>query len=115
MSFCPRCNKRPAKRFYPALRTKICAVCCARERMIELACPESCPYLVDARVSASKRERALRAKEAITVTANDMALSERALISLEAIELAIVNALRGVGGPAIQGIEDEEILTAVQN
>ncbi len=115
MSLCPQCNKRPAKRFCPALRTRICAICCARERMIELACPESCPYLVDARVSASKRESALRAKEAITVTAPEMTLNERALTSLEAIELAIVNAQRGVGSPAIHGIDDAEILAAVQN
>jgi hypothetical protein len=83
--------------------------------MIDLACPESCPYLVDARVSASKRESALRAKEATTITATDRTLNQRALTSLEAIELAIVNAQRGVGGPAIQGIDDAEILAAIQN
>ncbi len=115
MPLCPQCNKRPAKRFCPALKTKICAICCARERMIELACPESCPYLVDARVSAGKRESALRAKEAITVTASDVTLNERALTSLEAIELAIVNAQRGVGSPAIHHIDDAEILAAIQN
>jgi hypothetical protein len=115
MSLCPQCNNRPAKRFCPALRTRICAICCARERMLELACPESCPYLVDARVSATKRESALRAKEATTITASDRTLNERALTSLEAIEFAIVNAGRGVGSPPIQGIDDTEILAAIQN
>ena len=82
--------------------------------MIELACPETCPYLIDARVSASKRESALRAKEAITISASDLSLNDRALIALEAIELAIVNALRGIGSSPIRDLEDSEILAAVE-
>src|SRR5437588_9321120 len=113
MPLCPRCNKRSAKRYCPALRAKICAVCCARERMIELACPENCPYLIDARISASKRESELRAKEAITVSASDMALNDRALTALERIEHAIVNTQRGIGSPPIPDLQDSEILAAV--
>jgi len=83
--------------------------------MIELACPESCPYLIDARISASKRESELRAKEAITVSASEMSLSDRGLTALERIERAIVNAQRGIGSPPIPDLQDSEILAAVEN
>src|SRR5438445_1813024 len=99
MPSCPRCNKRPAKRDCPALRTKICAVCCATERMIELACPETCPYLIEARASAGQRERLLLQKEAAT-NPRDFRLTERSLLALNIIEQAVVNVQRGVEGPA---------------
>jgi septal ring factor EnvC (AmiA/AmiB activator) len=82
--------------------------------MIELACPETCSYLIDARVTAGKRESALRAKEAITISASDLSLNDRALIALEAIELAIVNTQRGIGSSPIRDLEDSEILAAVE-
>ena len=63
MALCIRCRKRSGKRFCPALKTKICAICCAQERMLELACPESCQYLQDAREQAMEREQTLRLKE----------------------------------------------------
>jgi len=114
MPACPRCNKRPAKRFCPALSTKICAVCCARERMIELACPETCSYLIEARSSASQRERLLLQKEAAT-NPRDLSLTERGLLALNIIEQAIVNTQRGVEGTALRDLTDEEIFAAVEN
>jgi hypothetical protein len=42
---CPLCQKRPTKRFCPATRQEICAVCCATKRLVEIACPEDCRYL----------------------------------------------------------------------
>jgi hypothetical protein len=114
MPACPRCSKRPAKRSCPAVRTKICAVCCARERMIELACPESCSYLIEARTNSSQREMALRRKEAAD-SPSDLTLNEQGLVSLDAIERAIVNAQRGIGGAAFRGLDDSEILAAVEN
>ncbi|MCI0486706.1 MAG: hypothetical protein L0229_08910, partial [Blastocatellia bacterium] len=63
MALCIRCRKRSGKRFCPALRTKICAVCCAQERMIDLACPESCQYLQEARQQTMEREETIRLKE----------------------------------------------------
>ena len=115
MPACPRCNKRPAKRFCPALRTKICAVCCARERMIDLACPESCPYLINARASAVERERELRRREPSTIGAPDLSLNQRALTCVQAIERALVDAARGVGELSIHDLDDTEILAAIEN
>src|SRR3989442_11536004 len=115
MPACPRCNKRPAKRFCPALRTKICAVCCARERMIELACPESCSYLIDARATALERERELRRKETQAIGAPDLSLSQRALICVQTIERTILDATRGTGELSIRDVDDKEILATLEN
>src|SRR5437762_7809235 len=114
MPSCPRCNKRPARRFCPALRTKICAVCCANERMIELACPETCSYLIEARSTASQRERLLLKKEAAS-NLRDLRLPERALIALNVIEDAVVNTQRGVTGPALRDLNDAETVAALEN
>lgn len=45
---CPLCQKRPAKRFCPATREEICAVCCATKRLVEIPCPDDCRYLESA-------------------------------------------------------------------
>lgn len=114
MPACPRCNKRPAKRFCPALRTKICAVCCARERMIDLACPEACPYLIEARTNAHQREMALRRKET-DGDPRSLMLNDAALLVLDAIGGAIVSAQRSVGTATFRGLDDSDVLAAVEN
>jgi hypothetical protein len=54
---CPICEKRPPKRFCPAMGEKICAVCCGREREVTIACPQDCSYLITAhRYEAEHRE-----------------------------------------------------------
>ena len=42
---CPLCQKRPAKRFCPALGQQICTVCCGTKRLVEIKCTEDCRYL----------------------------------------------------------------------
>ncbi len=111
---CPRCNKRPAKRSCPALRTKICAVCCARERMILLACPESCQYLQDARAQSAEREAALRAKDEAYMKASQP-ITQRTLPLLLIIEAAVVNAHRGAEGDEVRDLKNAEILESVEN
>ena len=113
MPACPRCQKRPAKRQCPALQTRICAVCCARERMIELACPESCSYLIEARTSSSKREMELRRKETAEEPRN-LTLNERSFVALDAIQHAVVKAQRGIGAVGFRDLDDAEVLAAVE-
>jgi hypothetical protein len=48
-ALCPLCRTRPAKRDCPALGQRICAVCCATKRLVEIRCPPTCPYLSSAR------------------------------------------------------------------
>lgn len=83
--------------------------------MIELPCPESCPYLLDARTTASNRQSALPPKETIALGAPDLRLNERGMISLNAIERAIVDVQRGIGTAALRDLDDSEILSAVEN
>jgi hypothetical protein len=80
--------------------------------MIQLPCPESCSYLIDARSNASQREMEFRHNE---ITGDLRSLNDRVIISLEAIERATVNAQRGIGGTAFDDLEDSEILAAVEN
>ena len=83
--------------------------------MIDLACPESCPYLINARASAVERERELRRREPSTIGAPDLSLNQRALTCVQAIERALVDAARGVGELSIHDLDDTEILAAIEN
>lgn len=82
--------------------------------MIELACPETCSYLIEARSTASARERLLLQKEAAT-NPRDLRLTERAVFALNVIEEAVVNTQRGVNGPALRDLNDVEIIGALEN
>lgn len=82
--------------------------------MIELACPESCSYLIDARNSAGERELAFRRKETAT-DPREGKLSERAFVALDAIQRAVVNAQRGIGATGFRDLDDAEILAAIEN
>src|SRR5688572_27984115 len=46
---CPLCRQRRSRRDCPALRQTICAVCCGTKRLVEIACPSTCPHLAAAR------------------------------------------------------------------
>jgi hypothetical protein len=48
MALCPLCRKRKGRRWCPARREEICAVCCGTKRLVEIACPSDCPYLQSA-------------------------------------------------------------------
>jgi hypothetical protein len=59
---CPLCGQRKARRQCPGVGQRICAVCCGTKRLVEIRCPESCPYLASARehppaVEQRERER----------------------------------------------------------
>jgi hypothetical protein len=81
--------------------------------MIELACPESCPYLIEARTNASQREMALRRQETAQHP-RDLMLNDAALLVLDAIGGAIVSAQRSVGASAFRGLDDSDVLAAVE-
>jgi hypothetical protein len=46
---CAICEVRKPKRYCPAVRGEICAICCGTEREVSLHCPLDCPFLQDAR------------------------------------------------------------------
>lgn len=111
MAQCIRCGKRAAKRFCPALNTKICALCCARERMMELACPESCQYLQEARDQTMERERAIRTKELMAEGKTRFDVDRRALEAVFRIYDAIAYAHR----ETFHDLKDIDIAMAVEN
>jgi hypothetical protein len=56
---CSLCGVRRAKRDCPALDQRICAVCCATKRLVEVQCPAGCLHLTAARehpAAAVKRQ-----------------------------------------------------------
>jgi len=57
---------------------------------------------------------ALRRRETAS-DRRDMSLNERGLIALDAIERAIVNAQRGIGGTALRDLDDMQILGALEH
>jgi hypothetical protein len=60
---CPICEKRPPKRFCPALGEKICAICCGREREVTIDCLSDCPYLIAGRRYEAEHRKPLQAEE----------------------------------------------------
>lgn len=45
MTLCSHCGKRKAKRSCPALRDRICQLCCGTLRGKSVSCPDDCPHL----------------------------------------------------------------------
>jgi hypothetical protein len=82
--------------------------------MIELACPESCPYLQSARTQAGQRESELRAKELAAAGKPAPRFDERFMSGIYLIEAAIIGAQRGTDGLGIKDLSDEEALAAVE-
>jgi len=115
MSSCTRCNKRAAKRYCPALGHKICPVCCAEDRMIELACPESCQHLRAARESEGHREREFRARELPFYGKMSPLLREKLVPALVSVDLAIVRAFREHREAGHLVIRDADVADALDN
>ena len=46
---CVLCDLRKAKRHCPAKSALICPQCCGEKRVLEIDCPETCPYLIAGR------------------------------------------------------------------
>jgi len=47
---CQLCETRKPRRFCPAVRGDICAICCGEQREVTLDCPLDCEYLLEARL-----------------------------------------------------------------
>ena len=46
---CPVCRQRKPRRACPALGQRICTVCCATKRLVEIQCPTDCVHLAASR------------------------------------------------------------------
>ncbi len=109
---CAQCAKQAARRECPALGERICALCCARLRMLVLACPERCPYLQDARRIAQER----RAEQLIThLLAQGKESWVNVLDTLGPLLALLERAIVDVQRQHFRDLADEEILAGVQN
>jgi len=82
--------------------------------MIELACPESCTYLHDARAQMGERETELRTSDDTFARAGQ-AITERTVPILLMIESGIVDSHRGIKGAPLRDLKDVEIRDAIEN
>ena len=82
--------------------------------MIELACPESCTYLIQARASSREREFALRQQETGS-GGHVINLNERGFVALDRIQRTIVEAQRGIGPLNFRDLDDASALAAIEN
>lgn len=74
---CPLCRARQPRRRCPALGRDICAVCCGRQRLVEIACPADCGYLASAQTHPPARVRRQQERDLAFVMAMREGLSER--------------------------------------
>ena len=82
--------------------------------MIELACPESCTYLNDARAQVSARETEWREREHEAGIIRPE-LGEQWLAFLLMTQHAIVNSHRGIEGAKVANPTNAEIIEALDN
>ena len=111
MPRCPRCNKRPAKRLCPALLTSICPVCCARDRMMGIRCPESCTYLEEARNTEAEKAVQLLMSHFDPAYVSELYDDESCLQVMILIEATIANTQRY----DYNDLGDSEIMGALNN
>ncbi len=73
---CPLCGARRAKRDCPALDQRICAVCCATKRLVEIRCPVTCVHLAATREHPATAVRRQHEADLKTLMRNVGRLSE---------------------------------------
>ncbi|MBN2338551.1 MAG: hypothetical protein JXP48_08430 [Acidobacteria bacterium] len=72
---CILCGERKAKRECPAGRARICPQCCGEKRVLEIACPDSCPFLEAGRERDARSYRKVLGR----LPARDREIHERVL------------------------------------
>ena len=108
---CPLCRQRKARRTCPALGQQICAVCCGTKRLVEIQCPETCPYLATAREhppAVVQREQQ-RDVAAMMHTMRDVTERQQQLMFL------LLGIARRYEGDALQSVVDADLADAARS
>lgn len=79
VSLCPLCHRQKPRRFCPARREKICAVCCGTKRLVEIDCPPDCSYLQSAERHPAAAVKRQQEHDLATLMATLGRVSERQL------------------------------------
>jgi hypothetical protein len=105
---CSLCGQRRAKRGCPALGQRICTVCCATKRLVEVRCPAECVHLVAGRehpAAAVKRQHEADLRELMEKVGR---LSEGQMRAFFLIQSYFLQATHAGDGPAV----DSEVADA---
>lgn len=108
---CPLCRQRKARRACPALGQQICAVCCGTKRLVEIRCPDTCPYLVSAREhppAVVQREQQ-RDVGALMHTMRNVTERQQQLMFL------LLGVVRRYEGDPLQALADRDVAEAAQS
>jgi hypothetical protein len=105
---CSLCDQRKAKRQCPAKNALICAQCCGEKRILEINCPETCPYLKAGRErevedygrrlrnldeNAQARNRRILKDSQDAIVRLEYALSQERLMSHDMTDKEVVQAV----------------------
>ncbi len=83
--------------------------------MLELACPESCHYLTDARSEVAERERQLRDREREASGRFDEGFNDLIASIRIVVQGAIIAAQRDTESPNTRDLTDAEVLAALES
>ena len=104
---CQHCGKHRANRHCPSLNGPICSRCCGEYRLVQIACPSSCPHLKQ-HETFQREKQGVRYREAwIKVNADlrDRTEDLRLIFSLE--------YLLGRAAERIDGLTDTHVSAAI--
>ena len=106
---CAICDKRKEKRFCPAIHGRICPQCCGEQRETTLDCPESCPYLQQARAHEQARTQEQMAGEELFL---EVDLGQRFYYEREPLIAGLLFALARLSN-AHRDWTDREVIRAL--
>lgn len=107
---CTLCEQRKAKRYCPAKRTQICAVCCGEKRGVEINCPLDCPYYVEGqKYQQGKITRQRVRKEGVQSYIRRAELYNKNPEIFAKIELVLIDSFRTDGR-----LKNEEVASALE-
>lgn len=93
---CPLCRTRPPRRACPAIGHEICPVCCGTKRLVEIQCPDSCPYLSAAKAHPAASVRKQQERDAAQLAPALAGLTEPQQ-QLFLLTVTLVDRFRGEG------------------
>lgn len=107
---CILCKQRKAKRYCPAKKGQICAICCGEKRGVEINCPPDCPYYVEGqRYQQEKITRQRVRKEGVQSYIRRAELYNKNSEIFAKIELVLVGSFRTDGR-----LKNEEVASALE-
>lgn len=106
---CPLCQSRSARRQCPPLDRQICPVCCGTKRLVEIRCPESCPYLAMAQAHPPATVRRQQDRDAAVLAAVLSGVGETGQ-RLLLVCITVIDRARGEG---LDAATDADVVEAV--